>query len=123
MSSSIRVNPVLRRLAFLGNFGGLIFPLGAVALLLPLAVIAYQLKNWFETGHWPAVSFADGLHWVNLPSPHFESATIQRTFESLLKSPLSLVLLFGVGGFLIAYAQFAKWLERYSEPEKAAHEL
>jgi hypothetical protein len=114
-----RGNPHLRRLGFLGNMGAFIFPVGAVALVSVPAVLAYQATQWLETGGWPPLTFADGLRWVGIAEPHFSSVTLEWTNATLLASPLSLVLLFGIGGSLFLYARFSKWLEKYCEPEKA----
>ena len=113
-----RVNPVLRRLAFLGNLGAFIFPIGAILLTSVPAVWAYQVIQWLEVGRWPAITFADGLRWARIAPPQFESGTIGQVNQELMAAPLSLVLLFGIGGFLFAYAQFSKWLEKHCEPEK-----
>ena len=116
-------NPVLRPLAFLGNLGGFLFPLGVVALISVPAVLIYQTMQWLELGTWPTLSFADGLRWLDLPPPHFSSPMLQQTMDTLLASPLALVLLFGIGGPLFLYARFAKWLEKYCEPEKVERPL
>lgn len=116
-------NPVLRRVAFLGNFGFIVFPAGAVALLAVPAVLIYQLLGWLDSGRWPPLSFADGLGWFGLALPRFETQAVQLASEKLLESPLVLVLLVGVGGTLFLYARFSKWLERHCEPEKVEREL
>ena len=113
-------NRLVRGLAFLGNMGAIIFPLGAIALVSVPAIWIYQLQAWIVGGHWPGISLADGLRRAGIAEPRFASATLQHANEDLLAAPLSLVLLFGIGGFLFAYAQFSKWLERHCEPEKAA---
>jgi len=118
-----RANPVLRRIAFLGNFGHYLFPLGALALVSVPIVLVYQLLEWFEGGKWPPLSFADGLRFAGVSEPRFETAVLQQTNESLMQSPLALVLLFGIGVPLFLYARFSKWLERYCEPEKADEEI
>ena len=115
-----RVNPVLRRIAFLGNLGAFVFPIGAVLLISVPAVWAYQVVQWLEVGRWPAITFADGLRWAQIAAPQFESGTIGQVNRELMAAPLSLVLLFGIGGFLFAYALFSKWLEKHCEPEKSA---
>ena len=123
MSDKVRkANPLLRSIAFLGNFGNYVFPVGAMALVSVPIVLVYQLLQWMEAGQWPPLSFADGLRFAGLPEPRFETAAIQQANENLLASPLSLVLLFGIGGLLFLYARFSKWLERYCEPEKAVSE-
>lgn len=114
---------MLRHFAFLGNFGHYIFPIGAVAMLSVPIVLTFQLLEWLEAGRWPPLSFADGLQWAGLPEPRFETQAIQQANEHLLASPLSLVLLFGIGGTLFLYARFSKWLERYCEPEKADEDI
>lgn len=114
--------PFLRGLAILGNIGGFIFPLGAIALLSVPGVLAYQAVQWMEHGRWPPLSFADGLGWVGLSMPRFDTPAFQQASDNLLGSPLSLVLLFGIGVPLLAYAQFSKWLERRVELEKVPFE-
>lgn len=111
--------PLLRSIAVLGNLGGIIFPIGAMALLIVPGIWAYQATSWFEHGSWPAISVADGLGWAGIAAPTFESDTIQQASEDLLDSPLSLALLFGIGGLMFLYAGFSRWLERRCEPEKA----
>ena len=114
MARSVRkqVNPALRAISLFGNLGGFLFPLGVVALISVPAVLIYQTMQWLKLGAWPALSFADGLRFADLPPPHFSSPMMQQTMETLLASPLALVLLFGIGGPLFLYARFAKWLEK-----------
>jgi len=118
----MRPNSLFRGLAALGNLGGLLFPIGAIALLGVPAIWTYQLVPWFADGRWPSISFDDGLRWASIAPPRFGSPSLQHASDNLMNSPLSLVLLFGVGGLLFAYARFSKWLELRCEPEKAGHE-
>jgi len=117
-----RPNALIRGLAVLGNLGGLLFPLGAIALLSVPAIWTYQVVQWFQAGRWPSITFADGLRWASIAEPRFNTPSFQQASENLMSSPLSLVLLFGIGSLLFVYARFSKWLERRCEPEKASHE-
>ena len=106
--------------AFLGNLGGIIFPIGCLALLVVPGIWFYQGREWLDTGTWPPVTVADGLDWSGLALPASVAAL---TGEKFLTFPLSLVLLALIGGPLIAYAQFCQWLERKCEsrePEDSA---
>ena len=101
--------------AFLGNLGGIIFPIGCLALLVVPGIWFYQGREWLDTGTWPAVTVADGLRWSGLALPAWVAELMG---EQFLDFPLSLVLLVLIGGPLIVYAQFCQWLERKCEPRE-----
>ncbi len=111
------VTKYLRALvAPLGNLGGLIFPIGLIALLTVPGIWFYQAREWLNSGHWPSVSVADGLGWVGLAAPHLAIAGTDLVTPRFLAFPLSLALLALIGGPLIVYARFSQWLEKRCEP-------
>ncbi|QNM83693.1 hypothetical protein H8M03_05060 [Sphingomonas sabuli] len=112
-------DPLFADFAFLGNMGFFLFPAGIVVLMIVPVVLVWQLLEWMEKGRWPAMSTADGLHYVGLAEPHFQNRTIEDLSATVLAAPLTLVVLIFVGGFLYLYALFSKWLERHCEPDKA----
>ena len=118
-TSGDRPKPAIRSLAFFGNLGAIIFPLGALALLAVPAIWIYQLLQWLELGSWPEIRVADALRSAGIAEPDFTQPLLQGAAHDLLAAPLSLVLLFGVGGAMFAYARFSAWLEKRCEPEKA----
>ena len=112
MASAKPARPFAANFAFLGNLGGIIFPIGCLALLIVPGIWFYQGREWLDTGTWPAVTVADGLAWSGLALP---ASIAELTGEQFLAFPLSLVLLALIGGPLILYAQFSQWLERRCE--------
>ncbi|HEY8433659.1 MAG TPA: hypothetical protein VIK68_03490 [Sphingomicrobium sp.] len=100
------------RVAFLGNLGAILFPIGAIALLVVPGIWFYQAREWLASGKWPSVSVADGLNWAGVALPN--SATALAT-DKFLQFPLSLVLLFLIGGPLIAYARFSEQLDKKAD--------
>ena len=99
--------------AFLGNLGGILFPIGAIALLVVPGIWLYQAREWLNSGKWPPVSVADGLQWAGLGVPASGTALVSDKF---LQFPLSLVLLFLIGGPLLAYARFSEQLDKKANP-------
>jgi hypothetical protein len=114
------MNHVRAIVAPLGNLGGLIFPVGLVALLTVPGIWFYQAREWLDSGHWPALSVADGLRWAGLAVPHSAIGGAPLLTDRFLAFPLSLVLLALIGGPLIAYARFSKWLEKRCETAEQA---
>lgn len=98
--------------AFLGNLGGVIFPIGTLALLVVPGIWFYQGREWLDTGHWPAVSVADGLRWIEGAVPSLGWLRDRVTNPKFLAFPLSLVLLGLIAAPMIVYARFSQWLER-----------
>lgn len=113
MSASASIKRVI---APLGNFGGLLFPLGCLALLTVPGILFYQGREWLDKGRWPAVTVADGLHWAGLTLPQTIAGQPLMT-RSFLDFPLSLTLLALIGLPLFAYARFSQWLEQTCEPD------
>lgn len=111
---------VRRVVAPLGNLGGLIFPVGCLALLSVPGILFYQARHWLDTGRWPAVTVEDGLRWADLSIHHtgWAGGFFTRQF---LDFPLSLALLAIIGLPLFGYAGFSKWLESRCERETAPH--
>ena len=105
-----------RAVAPLGNLGGILFPIGCLTLLSVPGIIFYQAREWLETGNWPQITVADGLHWAGVTIPHsaFGFTLVDR---QLLDFPLSLTLLAVIGLPLFAYARFSQWLEKTCEPD------
>ena len=103
---------IARRVAFLGNLGGILFPIGAIALLVVPGIWFYQAREWLDSGKWPSVSVADGLNWSGLAVPSSAAALASDKF---LQFPLSLVLLFLIGGPLVAYAHFSEQLDKKAD--------
>ena len=101
------------RVAFLGNLGGILFPIGAIALLIVPGIWFYQAREWLDSGKWPSVSVADGLNWVGLALPASAAALATDRF---LEFPLSFVLLFLIGAPLVAYARFSERLDSKADP-------
>ncbi|HVM21755.1 MAG TPA: hypothetical protein VM308_00445 [Sphingomicrobium sp.] len=101
--------------AFLGNFGGFLFPIGALALLSVPGIWLYQAREWMNSGHWPSISVADGLAWAGLAVLAADVRGSPLISQQFLDFPLSFALLALIGGPLIAYAQFSQWLERRCE--------
>ena len=100
----------------LGNLGGILFPVGALALLTVPGILLYQAREWLNTGHWNSITVADGLHWAGLPVPT-ASFGYELMTSNFLDFPLSLALLAAIGLPLFAYARFSKWLEKTCEPD------
>ncbi|HEY8593155.1 MAG TPA: hypothetical protein VIL42_09880 [Sphingomicrobium sp.] len=100
----------------IGNLGGLIFPIGCLALLVVPGIWFYQGREYLNSGTWPPVTVADGLHWAGYAVPH-AAMTGSLVTERFLAFPLSLVLLVLIGGPLIVYARFSQWLEKTCEPD------
>jgi len=107
-------NRAAKRFAFLGNLGGILFPIGAILLLVVPGIWFYQARAWLESGAWPPVSVADGLSWAGLVLP---PSIADLTGDKFLQFPLSLVLLFLIGGPLIAYARWSERLDKSVDPE------
>jgi hypothetical protein len=99
----------------LGNLGGLVFPIGGIALLSVPGIWFYQAREWLNSGHWSAISVADGLRWAGLALPHSSVGGAPLISDRFLAFPLSLALLALIGGPLIAYARFSQWLEKQCE--------
>ena len=104
---------IAAHVAFLGNLGGILFPIGAIALLIVPGIWFYQAREWLNSGKWPPVSVADGLHWAGFEVPASNAALVGDTF---MRFPLSLVLLFLIGGPLVAYARFSERLDKKADP-------
>ena len=104
---------IATRVAFLGNLGGILFPIGAIALLVVPGIWLYQAREWLNSGKWPSVSVADGLHWAGVGVPASSAALASDKF---LQFPLSLVLLFLIGGPMVAYARFSERLDKEADP-------
>lgn len=103
-------------IAPLGNLGGIIFPVGCLALLVVPGIWFYQAREWLDTGRWPSISVADGLRWAGLSLPQSSWAGDMAT-QQFLAFPLSLTLLALIGGPLLAYARFSQWLEKICAPD------
>lgn len=106
-----------RRLRFLGNLGGILFPLGALALLIVPGILFYQIRDWLQSGVWHDITVADGLRWAGISKPHLGYGGFELLTDKFLGFPLWVVLLVAIAGPMIVYAQFSQWLGRKYEAD------